>query len=58
MNQKEDKSLEDLVERFSYNIKRYKLHNLGSEALKTLLLNAIKDEWIDLLNLVGKGDVY
>jgi hypothetical protein len=58
MNQKEDESLEDLVERFAYNIKRSKLHNLGSEALKTLLLNAIKDEWIDLLNLVGKGDVY
>jgi hypothetical protein len=58
MNQKEDESLEDLVERFAYNIKRSKFHNLGSEALKTLLLNAIKDEWIDLLNLVGKGDVY
>ena len=46
------------MERFTYNIKRSKLHNLGSDALKTLLLNAIKDEWIDLLNLVGKGDVY
>jgi hypothetical protein len=56
--QKEDESLEDLVERFAYNIKRSKLHNLGSDALKSLLLNAIKDEWIDLLNLVGKGDVY
>lgn len=58
MNQKEDENLEDLVERFTYNIERSKMHNLGSNILKTLLLNAIKDEWIDLLNLVGKGDVY
>lgn len=58
MNKKEDENLEDLVERFTYNIKRSKMHNLGSDILNTLLLNAIKDEWIDLLNLVEKGDVY
>jgi len=57
MNQKEDESLKDLVDRFTCNIKRYKLHNLGSYTLKTLLLNAIRDEWIDLINLVGKGDM-
>ena len=57
LNQKEDESLEDLVERFTYNIKISKLHNLGSHTCKNLLLNAIKDEWIDLLNLVGKEDV-
>lgn len=33
------------------------MHNLGSDTLKNLLLNGIRDEWIDLLNLVGKGDV-
>ena len=58
MNQEEDESLEDLVERFTYNIKIFKLHNLGSDTLKTLLLNVTRDEWIDLFNLVGKGDVY
>ena len=58
MNKKEYENLENLVERFIYNIKRSKMHNLGSDILKTLLLNDIKDELIDLLNLVGKGDVY
>lgn len=58
MNQKEDENLEYLVERFTFNIKRSKMHNLGSDILKNILLNAIKDEWIDLLNVVGKGDVY
>lgn len=54
MNQKDDENLEYLVERFTYNVKRSKLHNLGLDTLKTLLLNAIKNEWIDLLNMVGK----
>ena len=54
MNQKEDEILEDLVDIFTYNVKISKLHNLGSDTLETLLLNAMKDEWIDLLNLVGK----
>lgn len=57
MTQKEDESLEDLVERFVYNVKREKMDNLDEETLKSLLLRAIKDEWIDLLNLIGKGDI-
>lgn len=36
MMQKEDENLEDLVERFAYNIKRDKMHNLDEETLKTL----------------------
>ena len=44
MNQKEDEILEYLVEIFTYNAKISKFHNLGSRTLKTLLLNAIKDE--------------
>ena len=33
------------------------MDNLDEETLKALLLRAIKDEWIDLLNLNGKGDI-
>jgi len=40
-----------------YNVKREKLHNLGLDTLKTLLLREIMDEWIDILNFMGKGDV-
>lgn len=58
MNKKEDEILEDLVDRFMYNVKREKLHHLGSDALKTLLLRIIRDEWIDLLDLMSRGDVY
>ena len=58
MNQKEDESLEDLVDRFMFNVKREKLHHLGFDTLKPLLLRTIRDEWIDLLNIISGGDVY
>ena len=58
MIQEEDESLEDLIERFMYNVKREKLYHLVFDTLKTLLLRIIMDEWIDLLNLMSKGDVY
>ena len=58
MNQREDEGLEDLIERFMYNVKREKLHHLGSDTLKTLLLRISSDEWINLLDLMSRGDVY
>ena len=58
MNKKEDESLEDLIEIFMYNVKREKLHHLGFDTLKTLLLRTIRDEWIYLLDLMSIGDVY
>lgn len=57
MMQKEDEILEDLVERFAYNFKRDKMYKLDDETLKVILLKSIRDEWIDLFNLMGKGDV-
>ena len=58
MNQREDERLEDLIERFMYNVKSEKLHHLRSDTLKTLLLRTVRDEWIDLLNLMSRGDAY
>lgn len=57
MAQKEDENLEHLVECFFYKVKREKMDNLDDETLKSLLLKAIKDEWIDLLNLTREGDI-
>jgi len=58
MMQRKDENLEDLIERFNYNLKRAKMNNLDEETLKSLLLKAIIDEWIDILNMMGKGDIY
>jgi len=33
------------------------MHTLDDETLKALLLKEIRDEWVYLLNLMGKGDV-
>ena len=57
MMKKEDESIEDLVEIFSYNVKMARMHDLDEETLKALLWKSIRDEWIELLNFMGKGDV-
>ena len=43
MMQKEDENLEDILERFNYNIKREKMENLDQDTLKALLLKTIRD---------------
>lgn len=55
--QNEDENIEDFIERFSYNVKRTKMHNLDEETLKAILLKSIRDEWVYLLNLMDKGDI-
>lgn len=57
MMQREDENLGDLIKRFNYNFKRTKMNNLDEETLKTLLLKEIRDEWIYILNMMGKGDI-
>lgn len=57
MMQREDENLEDLIGRFNYNLKREKMDNLDEDTLKALLLKAIRNEWIDILKMMGKGDI-
>lgn len=57
MNQKEEESLEDFVERLEYNVQRSRHPDLDLDILKTILFRGIKDEHLDELNLMGKGDI-
>ena len=57
MVQKEDKSLEDFVERLLYNVQRAGQTNMGLDVLKIILLCGIRDDCLDMLNLLGKGDI-
>ena len=57
MNQREDESLEDLVERLEYNVQRLGHLDLDPNILKTKLLRGIRDEHLDILNLLGKGGI-
>ena len=44
MNKKQGESREDIIKRFMYYVKREKLHHLGFDTLKALLLRKIRDE--------------
>ena len=58
MTQGEEESLEEYIERFQYNLQRSKQRNLGKEILKTLLLKRIQAECLEILNLIGTGNVF
>ena len=58
MTTKENESLEEYVERFQYNLQRSPYGTLPGEVLKATLIKGMKDEWVETLNLMGKGDIY
>ena len=45
------------MERLEYNVQRSRHPYLDPDILKTILLRGIKDEHLDILNLLGKGDI-
>jgi hypothetical protein len=57
MNHKEDDTLEELVEQFKYNLQRTRKKKLNDEMKKIIFLREIKDELIEVLNLMGEGVV-
>jgi len=57
MTQKEDEILEDYVERFHYNLQRSKHNDLDWEILKTIFIRGMRNDCLDTLNLLGKGDI-
>ena len=57
MSQQEDESLEEYLERFMYNLQKSKYNSLTSDIIRTIFLKGIQDEYLDVLNPMGKGDV-
>ena len=55
MSQKEDETLEDFVERLQYNLQRSGHPDVSKEILKTILLKWVRDNCLDMLNMLGKG---
>ena len=58
MTTKENEWLEEYVERFQYNQQRSPYGTLPSEVLKDTLIKGMKYEWVETLNLMGKGGIY
>ena len=57
MVQKDDEILEDFVERLLYNVQRAGQTNMGLDVIKIILLRGIRDDFLDMLNLLVKGDI-
>jgi hypothetical protein len=53
MQQQDEESLEDFLERFTYTLQKSKYNDLQDEAIKTLFLKGVSDEYIDTLNLMA-----
>ena len=57
MVQRDDESLKDFVERILYNMQRAIQTNMGLDVLKIILLHGIREDFLDMLNLLRKGDI-
>ena len=57
MVQKDEEILEDFVERILYNVQRAGQTTIGRDVLKIILLRRIRDDYMGMLNLLGKGDI-
>ena len=57
MNQQEDESLEEYLEQFVYNLQKLKHRTMSLDLIRTIFLKGIRDEYLDDLNLMGKGDI-
>eukprot|EP00253_Pinus_taeda_P006588 PITA_06588 len=57
MNQQEDDSLEEYLERFAYNLQKSKHRSIHLDLIRTIFLKGIREEYLDDLNLMGKGDI-
>jgi len=55
-----NETLEEYVENFQYNLHRspYASLPLPNNVLKTTLIKGMKEQWIETLNIMGKGDTY
>lgn len=60
MTARPNETLEEYVECFQYNLQRspYASLPLPDNVLKTALIRGMKEQWIETLNIMGKGDIY
>ena len=45
------------MERLQYNLQRSNHPDVSKEILKTILLKGVRDDFLDMLNMLGKGDI-
>jgi hypothetical protein len=57
MDQWEYVKLEDYLEIFLYNLQKSKHNSLSYDVIHTIFLKGIHDEYNDILNFMGSGDI-
>ena len=57
MQQQEDETLEDYVERFVYNLQKSRLNALNPNAIRAFFLKGILEDYTNMLNLMAAGDI-
>ena len=57
MQQHEEESLEDFLERFCFVLQKSKYNTLQEDAVRTLFPKGVLDEYVEILNLMASGDV-
>ena len=57
MVEKDEESLEYFVERILYNVQRVIHTTMGLYVLKIILLHGIREYFLGMLNLLGKGHI-
>ena len=57
MSAKGNAALEEYFERFQYNLQRSPYTALSKDILKATIIKGIKEEWIKMLNIMGRGDI-
>lgn len=55
---KPNETMEEYVEHFQYNLQRSPYENMPNNVLKTTMIKGMKDQWVETLNIMGKGDIY
>ena len=57
MTQHDEENLEDYLERFLYNPQKSRQSSLNSDTIRTIFLKGVRDDYINVLNLLGAGDI-
>jgi hypothetical protein len=57
MQQQEDETIEDYVERFVYNLQKSRKNELNTNAIRNVFLKGVQEDYIDMLNLMVAGDI-
>jgi hypothetical protein len=58
VQQLEDETLEYYMERFGYISQKSKYHDIPEDAVRALFLKGISEEYLEMLNLMGSGDIF